>query len=275
MNPHLAKSGSPRALVESFWAHRSLTYQLAKREVVGRYRGSVAGLAWSFFNPLLMLAVYTFVFSVIFQARWSGLEAGRSGFAIVLFIGVLVHGIFAECLNRAPTLIMANTNYVKRVMFPLEILPWVAMGSALFHAFVSLIVLVLAQLIVLGSIPATAVLLPLVIAPLVLTTMGVAWIFAAFGVYLRDIGQITVVITTVALFLSPVFYPVTALPEEYRVIFLLNPLTFIIEQAREVMIWGRLPDWSGLALYIVASLVVAWIGFWTFQKMRRGFADVL
>ncbi|MBA3485949.1 MAG: ABC transporter permease, partial [Lysobacter sp.] len=120
-----------------------------------------------------------------------------------------------------------------------------------------------------------AVLLPLILAPLVLTTMGVAWIFAAFGVYLRDIGQITVVITTVALFLSPVFYPVTALPEEYRVIFLMNPLTFIIEQAREVMIWGRLPDWSGLALYMASSLVVAWIGFWTFQKMRRGFADVL
>lgn len=275
MNPHLAKSGSPRALVTSLWEHRSLAYQLAKREVVGRYRGSMAGLAWSFFNPLLMLAVYTFVFSVVFQARWSGLDAGKGGFAIVLFIGVLVHGIFAECLNRAPTLIMANTNYVKRVMFPLEILTWVAMGSALFHASISLIVLVIAQIIVLGSIPPTAVLLPLIIAPLVLTTMGVAWIFAAFGVYLRDIGQITVVITTVALFLSPVFYPVTALPEEYRIIFMLNPLTFIIEQAREVMIWGRFPDWSGLALYMAASLVVAWIGFWTFQKMRRGFADVL
>lgn len=275
MNPHLAKSGSPRALLTSLWEHRSLSYQLAKREVVGRYRGSVAGLAWSFFNPLLMLAVYTFVFSVIFQARWGGLEAGKGGFAIVLFVGVLVHGVFAECLNRAPTLIMANTNYVKRVMFPLEILPWVAMGSSLFHAFVSLIVLVAAQLLVMGSIPPTAALLPLILLPLVLTTMGLAYIFAAVGVYLRDVGQITVVITTVALFLSPVFYPVTALPAEYRLIFMLNPLTFIIEQAREVMIWGRMPDWSGLALYMAASLVVAWFGFWTFQKMRRGFADVL
>lgn len=275
MNPHLAKSGSPKALLSSLWIHRSLAYQLAKREVVGRYRGSVAGLAWSFFNPLLMLAVYTFVFSVIFQARWSGLEGGKGSFAIVLFVGVLVHGIFAECLNRAPGLIMANTNYVKRVMFPLEILPWVAMGSALFHAFISLIVLILAQLLVFGSVPWTALLLPLILAPLVLTTMGVTWIFAAFGVYLRDIGQITVVITTVALFLSPVFYPVTALPEKYRVVFLMNPLTFIIEQSREVMIWGRLPDWSGLVLYIAASLAVASIGFWTFQKMRRGFADVL
>ena len=275
MNPHLSKSGSPKALLLSLWFHRSLAYQLTKREVVGRYRGSVAGLAWSFFNPLLMLAVYTFVFSVIFQARWSGLEAGKGGFAIVLFVGVLVHGIFAECLNRAPTLIIANTNYVKRVMFPLEILPWVAMGSALFHAFISLIVLVLAQFVVIGSVPSTALLFPIILAPLILTTMGVAWILAAFGVYLRDIGQITVVITTVALFLSPVFYPVTALPEEYRVLFLMNPLTFIIEQAREVMIWGRLPDWSGLALYFATSMAVAWIGFWTFQKMRRGFADVL
>jgi lipopolysaccharide transport system permease protein len=216
LNPHLAKSGSPNALLSSFWTHRSLTYQLAKREVIGRYRGSVAGLAWSFFNPLIMLAVYTFVFSVIFQTRWSGLEGGKGSFAIVLFIGVVVHGIFAECLNRAPGLILANTNYVKRVMFPLEILPWVAMGSALFHAFVSLIVLVLGQLLVFGSVPWTALLLPLIWAPLVLTTMGVTWIFAAFGVYLRDIGQMTVVITTVALFLSPVFYPVKSLPVKYQ-----------------------------------------------------------
>jgi ABC-type polysaccharide/polyol phosphate export systems, permease component len=275
LNPHLAKSGSARTLLESLWLHRSLTYQLAKREVVGRYRGSMAGLAWSFFNPLLMLAVYTFVFSVIFQARWTGLEGRKGGFAIVLFVGVLVHGIFAECLNRAPTLIMANTNYVKRVMFPLEILPWVAMGSSLFHAFISLIVLVIAQLLLIGNIPPSAVVLPLIFVPLVLTTMGISYIFAAFGVYLRDIGQITVVITTVALFLSPVFYPATALPENYRVIFFLNPLTFIIEQARDAMIWGRWPHWGGLAIYTGASLVICWIGFWTFQKMRRGFADVL
>lgn len=275
MNPHLAKSGSPRALLASAWTHRTLIYQLGKRDVVGRYRGSVAGLAWSFFNPLLMLGVYTFVFAVVFQARWQGTTGDKGSFAVILFIGVLVHGIFAECLNRAPGLILANANYVKRVMFPLEILPWVSMGSALFHALVSLLVLLIAQVYVLGGIPPTALLLPVVLAPLVLTTVGLTWIFSAFGVYLRDIGQTTVVITTVALFLSPVFYPVTALPEEYRFLFLLNPLTFIIEQAREVLIWGRLPDWRGLAVYAVASLAVSSAGFWMFQRMRRGFADVL
>lgn len=275
MNPHLAKSGSPRALLASAWTHRTLIYQLGKRDVVGRYRGSVAGLAWSFLNPLLMLAVYTFVFAVVFQARWQGATDGKGSFAVILFIGVLVHGIFAECLNRAPGLILANANYVKRVMFPLEILPWVSMGSALFHALVSLLVLLIAQVYVLGGIPPTALLLPVVLAPLVLTTVGLTWIFSAFGVYLRDIGQTTVVITTVALFLSPVFYPVTALPEEYRFLFLLNPLTFIIEQSREVLIWGRLPDWRGLAIYAVASLAVSSAGFWVFQRMRRGFADVL
>ena len=275
MNPHLAKSGSPRALLASAWTHRTLIYQLGKRDVVGRYRGSVAGLAWSFLNPLLMLAVYTFVLAVVFQARWQGATDGKGSFAVILFIGVLVHGIFAECLNRAPGLILANANYVKRVMFPLEILPWVSMGSALFHALVSLLVLLIAQVYVLGGIPPPALLLPVVLAPLVLTTVGLTWIFSAFGVYLRDIGQTTVVITTVALFLSPVFYPVTALPEEYRFLFLLNPLTFIIEQSREVLIWGRLPDWRGLAIYAVASLAVSSAGFWVFQRMRRGFADVL
>lgn len=262
-------------MLASAWTHRTLIYQLGKRDVVGRYRGSVAGLAWSFLNPLLMLAVYTFVFAVVFQARWQGATDGKGSFAVILFIGVLVHGIFAECLNRAPGLILANANYVKRVMFPLEILPWVSMGSALFHALVSLLVLLIAQVYVLGGIPPTALLLPVVLAPLVLTTVGLTWIFSAFGVYLRDIGQTTVVITTVALFLSPVFYPVTALPEEYRFLFLLNPLTFIIEQSREVLIWGRLPDWRGLAIYAVASLAVSSAGFWVFQRMRRGFADVL
>ena len=249
---------------------------MARREVVGRYRGSVMGIAWSFFNPVLMLLVYTFVFSVVFKARWGvGPEESRASFAIVLFVGMIVHGLFAEVANRAPGLILGNVSYVKRVVFPLEVLPWIAMGSALFHTAVSLVVLLLAQLILTHQVPWTLVLFPLVLAPLILATMGLAWFLAAIGVYVRDIGQTIGIVTTVMLFLSPVFYPVSALPEQYRHLLNLNPLTFVIEEGRKVLLFGQLPDWGGWALYLAISLGVAWAGFWWFQKTRKGFADVV
>jgi lipopolysaccharide transport system permease protein len=260
----------------SAWCNRELILQMARREVVGRYRGSVLGLAWSFFNPVLMLVIYTFVFSTVFKARWGGGgNETQVDFAVVLFVGMIVHGLFAECVNRAPQLIIGNTSYVKKVIFPLEILPWVAMGSALFHAAISLVVLLAVQLILAAWLPWTALLLPFVLMPLIFATMGFAWFLAATGVYVRDIGQTTGIFTTVLLFMSPVFYPITALPERFQLVLMLNPLTFIIEQARQVLIWGQSPDWSGLSIYSAISLMIAWIGFWWFQKTRRGFADVL
>lgn len=275
MNPHQVKPSSIIAMVNSFWGNRDLISQLTKRDVIGRYRGSLMGLAWSFFNPLLMLAVYTFFFSVVMKARWGGADGSRAEFAIFLFSGILVHGIFAECINRAPTLILANANYVKRVVFPLEIFPWVAMGSALFHSFISLVVLLIVQLTLDHQIHITSLYFPVIILPLVIMTMGFAWLLAAVGVFFRDIGQITAILTTVLLFMSPVFYPVTAMPERYRPLMMINPLTFIIEQARGALILDRTPDWLGLSYYGLAGVVSAWVGFWVFQKMRRGFSDVL
>ena len=263
------------AMVDSFWRNRHLILQLTKREVISRYRGSLAGLAWSFFTPLLMLAVYTFFFSVVFQARWGGAEGDRAAFAVFLFVGILVHGILAECINRAPTLILGNVNYVKRVVFPLEVFPMVAMGSALFHAAISLLVLLTIQLLLDHRVPMTSVYFPVVVLPLVVMTMGIAWFLAAVGVYVRDIGHTTVVITTILLFTSPVFYPVSAMPEPYRSWMIINPLTFIIEQSRAVLILGEAPDWIGLGRYLMVGFVCAWLGYWAFQRMRRGFADVL
>ena len=279
MNPMISSSvaisGSPMAMIRSFVSNRVLIYQLSKREVISRYRGSLMGLAWSFFNPLLMLAVYTFVFSVVFNARWGVETANKGDFAIILFVGILVHGIFAECVNRAPSLIVGNASYVKRVVFPLETLPWVAMGAALFHAMVSLGVLLLAQLLIRGVLPITVVYLPLVLLPLVLLTMGLAWLLSALGVFVRDIGQMTGILTTILLFLAPVFYPVSSLPEGIRKWIYLNPLTFIIEASRDVLIWNKTPDFSGLGKYTVFAAFVAWFGYVCFQKMRRGFADVI
>ncbi len=274
VNPHSNPPSSLAAMVDACWRNRRLMGELVQREVISRYRGSIMGLAWSFFNPLLMLAVYTFVFSVVFQARWGSVDGSKASFAVFLFAGLLVHGVFAECIVRAPSLIIANTNYVKRVIFPLEILTGVAMGSALFHTFVSLLVLLAVQAFQ-GGLHLSALYFPLVLIPLVLMTMGLAWILAAVGVYIRDIGYITQIITTVMLFMSPVFYPVEAMSVESRRWMYLNPLTFIIEQARAALILGSPLNWPGLALYTLASLFFAWLGFWCFQKMRRGFADVL
>lgn len=266
---------SPLYVFQSLWRYRALIFQMTKREVIGRYRGSMLGLLWSFFNPILMLAVYTFVFSVIFQARWGEGTGSKTEFAIILFAGLIVYSLFAECVNRAPGLILSNVNFVKKVVFPLEILPWVALGATLFHTAISVCVLLAFYAVVNQNFPWTAIFLPVVLLPLAVLTIGLSWFLASLGVYLRDVGQTVAIVTTVMLFLSPIFYPISALPEEYRPLLEINPLSFIIEQAREVLIWQRLPDWFGLGVYFVYSIVVAWLGLSWFQKTRRGFADVL
>ncbi|WP_295447154.1 ABC transporter permease [uncultured Thiodictyon sp.] len=276
MNPHLEHSSSPRQMAFSFWHNRGLINQLVRREVIGRYRGSMLGVAWSFFNPMLMLLVYTFVFSVVFKSRWGQSDnESQASFAVLLFVGMIVHGLFAEVANRAPMLIFANVNYVKRVVFPLEILPLVAIGSALFHASVSLLVLLLAQVVFAHELHWTIVLFPLVVMPLVLATMGAAWFLASIGVYVRDIGQTIGIVTTVMMFLAPVFYPLSSLSPRYQALLQINPLTFIIESGRQVLLFGQSPNWYGWTLYLAISMLVAWGGFWWFQKTRKGFADVV
>ncbi len=276
INPHAAQPTSLGSLVKSLVSHRQLILQMVKREVVGRYKGSFLGLIWSFINPVLMLAVYTFVFAIVFKAKWGvGGEDSKTQFAVVLFVGLIVHSLFAEVLNRAPGLILANTSYVKKVVFPLEILPVITLGAALFHSLISLGVLLSAFVLFNGFVHWTAVFIPLILLPLVILTLGLAWMLASLGVFLRDVGQTIGIITTVMLFLAPVFFPVTALPEKLRPWIMANPLTFIIEQAREVLIWGHLPNWVGLGIYTAAATAVAWAGYAWFQKTRKGFADVL
>ena len=277
VNPHAAQPTSLSTLTNSLWRNRQLIVKMTKREVVGRYKGSAMGMAWSFFNPVFMLVVYTFVFSEIFKSRWGGAggDESKTQFAVILFVGMIVLNLFSEVLNRAPTLILANANYVKKVVFPIELLPVIAMGAALFHTLISLGVLLAAFIVFNGYLHWTAIFTPFVFLPLVILTIGLAWMLASLGVFLRDVGQTIVIITTVLMFLSPVFYPVTAVPERFRLFIMANPLTFIIEQAREVLIWGHLPNWLGLGAYTLAAVAIAWAGYAWFQKTRKGFADVL
>lgn len=276
INPHASHPSSPRALYQSLWENRQLIAQMTQREVAGRYKGSALGLAWSFFNPVFMLLVYTFVFSEIFNSHWSSGDINnKTQFALILFVGMIVLNLFAEVSNRAPGLIVGNVNFVKKVVFPIEILPVVAMGAALFHAGISLLVLLATFAVFNGYLNLTAIFIPLIWLPLVILVLGLAWILASLGVFLRDTGQTIGIITTIFMFLAPVFYPISAVPARYRGFIMANPLTFIIEQSRDVIIWGRAPDWWGLALYSTVALVFAWGGYAWFQKTRKGFADVL
>lgn len=266
---------TPKEAITSAWANRALIKALTAREVIGRYRGSVLGVLWSLFHPLLMLVVYSFVFSVVFKARWQGGSDSKLEFALVLFAGLIVFNVFAECINRAPGLILGNANYVKKVIFPLEVLPWVTLGAALFHALVSLSVWMVFYVVVFGLPPLTVLWLPIVVLPLLMVVMGLSWFLAAIGVFLRDVGQITAVATSVLMFLSPIFYPVSALPPRFQAVMRLNPLTPAIEWTRDALMWGRSPDLGAVTLYLAAAALFAWLGFAWFQKTRKGFADVV
>jgi len=275
MNPHAVPSITPLSLIASLRQHRRLIVSLIRREVLARYQGSVLGLLWSFFNPVLMLAVYTFVFSVVFKARWAGGSESKTEFALVLFAGLMVFGLFSECVSRAPGLVVSNVNYVKKVIFPLEILPVVAMGAACFHLMISFAVWLTFYSLFFGVPPATIFVLPLVLLPLLLLSLGVSWLLASLGVFIRDIHQVVGVALSVLTFLSPVFYPISALPDGFRAVVQVSPLTQVIEQSRDVMIWGKPLDWQSWLVYFLLSVVVAWLGFAWFQKTRKGFADVL
>ncbi|MDR2710290.1 MAG: ABC transporter permease [Burkholderiales bacterium] len=262
-------------MCNSLLKNRSLIKSLVVREIVGRYRGSVMGVLWSFFLPVLMLAVYTFVFSVIFKARWNTGSDSKTEFALILFAGLLVFNFFSECVNRAPGLVLANTSYVKKVVFPLEILPVVTLGTALFHCGVGLLAWLLFYVIFFGAPPPTALLFPIVLLPLLFLTAGISWLLASLGVFLRDVAQVASVATTVLMFLSPIFYPSSALPESFKKVLLLNPLALIIEQTRDVLIFGKAPAWGVYFMSLLGSLIVAGLGYAWFQKTRKGFADVL
>ncbi len=262
-------------MIASLWRHRELLLDLVKRDFIGRYKGSMLGVVWSLFNPLLMLTIYTFVFSVAFKAKWGTGGESKVTFAIVLFSGMIVHSFFAECLNRAPSLITGNPNYVKKVVFPLEILSWMVLFSALLHFLVSFAVLLVFCLVAGVEIQSGILLIPVALFPLILMTMGFSWGFASLGVYLRDLAQLMGMVTTVLLFLAPVFYPIDALPASYQSLLIWNPITFPVVQLRDLLLWGKPMQWEQWGVSLAIGVLVCCLGYWWFQKSRRGFADVL
>lgn len=279
MVPRPSFLAAPADMARMLTSQAYLAGQLTRREVAQRYRTTVLGALWTVLQPLFMLAVFTFVFGFVMKARWPGLasEDGPSGlqFASLLFSGLLLHGFLAECLSRAPGLVVGHVNYVKRLIFPLEVLALPLVGGALVHLLVGLGILGVFVFAAFGGLPPTAVLVPVVLAPFMVLTTGLVWLLAALGVFFRDIGQVIGVVVTALLFLSPIFFPVENLPAFARDLVVLNPLTVIVTEVRNVAIWGNWPDWPSLALYTVVAFLVAWIGYYSFVRLRRSFADVV
>jgi lipopolysaccharide transport system permease protein len=263
-------------MIRSIWIHRYLIWNLTCREVLGRYKGSLLGVLWSFVTPVLMLLIYTFVFRTAFNAKWSDQYSNSAGnFALILFVGLIIFSLFSESVTKAPILITSNVNFVKKIVFPLEVLPVVNVGASMFHACISILVWFIGYALIDGAPPVASLLLPLIIAPLVFFTLGMNLLLASIGVYLRDISQFIGLACQALMFMAPIFYPVSALPEKYQWIIKLNPLTVIIEQARDCLLLGVSPDWYTLLSAYLLAFLAAWFGYVWFQKTRKGFADVL
>ncbi|SJZ85238.1 ABC transporter permease [Consotaella salsifontis] len=261
------------------WCNRTLLLRLSRREVEARYKGSFLGIAWAALMPLIMIGIYSFVFGNIMRTRWLTAETGAENsvysFAMLMFCGFILFGVFSEALARAPGLMLENTSYVKKVVFPLDILPWVVVVSSLINAGIAFLVFLALFVVFYGLPPLTIVLLPLVVIPVTLITLGLTYFLASFGVFLRDLRQFVPMITTALLFLSPVFYPLDAVPAQFKFLISMNPITIGVSEARDVIFWGRVPSPVEWGIYTAAGIVVAALGYAWFARTRKAFADVI
>ncbi len=257
------------------WQFRELIYGMAKREILSRYRGSWLGVLWTLVTPVLLLLVYMFVFGLIFKARWPQSSGVDEGFASLLFCGIIVYLMFSEILTRSPRLVVDNANYVKKVVFPLEIMSWVALVNSLFHFLIACGVLLAFLLLSGKGLAVTLLLLPLLMLQFILFLAGLSWFLGALGVYVRDVTYVSGFLATAMTFLSPVFYPASAVPEKFRFLMDINPLTYYIESFRKLLVLGEMPNPISALIALLVSGVMFYFGYWFFHKVRKGFADVL
>jgi lipopolysaccharide transport system permease protein len=266
-----------RAKLGPLWRNRILIAQLIQRELGQRYRGSYLGFLWSILTPLFMLLIYTFVFSGIFKARWqaSGPETSTGDYALILFAGLICFNVFSELGTKASSLIINVPNYVKKVIFPLEVLPVVTLGVALIQSLIGAALLVVANVLLHGTISPTLLLLPLAYLPLIFFCLGVGWFLASLGVYIRDLSQGVPIAIQIIFFASPIVYPIDMVPQSLRPILLINPLTTIIEGFRQVTLWGSPLPWVSWGIVTLLTGLFAALGYFWFARTKKGFADVV
>lgn len=266
---------APLGMFSCAWHYRYLVSLLTVRGIEGRFRGSLLGKLWAVLTPLFMLALYTFVFGIVFKAKWVGEPTRTVDVALLYFAGLIVSEFFFECLTRATTLMLDHVIYIKKVVFPLEILAWVAVGEGLFRVAVSAAILLVFYVAIDGLPPPSALFMPVVIAPLALVAVGLIWYLSLVGVFLRDIRHIIGLMAPALMFLSPIFYPLSAVPEPFRNFLYINPLTLIAEQIRAILFHGLMPNWGALAVYTIIAWLFASSGYFCFMKARMSIADVI
>lgn len=267
---------SLRETLRTLVAHRFLLRQLSLREFLGVYKGSFLGALWSWLYPLILLAVYAFIFSRVFKMRWSLTPKETLGsFALILFCGFIPFNLLSQVLQRSSSIIVQNTNLVSKVVFPLDLLPVSVVVAALLNAGVATIVLLLGELVVMRSVPVEALyLVPLALIVAILA-LGIAYFLAAMGVFVRDVANLVPVVMQMLFFMTPITYPLEAIPEKYRAFFLLNPLAPIVIDWRNVVLSGHAPHWRWLGVLFVGALVVLFCGHFLFHRTRRAFTEVL
>lgn len=268
---------NPFKTLASLWGHRNLIWQFTIRELLGRYKGSFLGLFWSLLTPLLMLAVYTFVLSIVWGMNnpWQEMGTSTAAFSLTMFCGLIVFNIFSECLFRAPVLIVSNLNYVKKVVFPLEILPLSVLGASLINAAMSLVVLLLGEALFFHCPPWTVILFPLALLPLIFLMTALGWLLSSLGVFFRDIGHLMVVVVQVLFYMTPLFYSIHQVPDRYRPIIYLNPLVPIVDDARRTILWGQMPNWPVWIGFTAFCFILMQLSYIWLMKTKRGFADVI
>lgn len=278
---------SPAALVADLVRYGDLLRQFARREVEARHKGTLLGAAWTFVSPLIQLLIYTFVFGIVFEMKWGKLEGGASGggeggagpnpgeFALTFFAGYIAFTVFQECATRASGLIADRPNLVRKVVFPLEVLPVSVLLAQLFYAAIGVVLLLSAALIATGSISPTLWLFPVVCVPLSMFALAAGWFISALGVYIRDLKQVVPVLTQMLFFATPIFYPIKNVPEEYRPVMEANPFTSLVEMTRQTLLWGEVPDWWTWGGLTLAGAVAMQLAYAWFMRARRGFADVV
>lgn len=256
-------------------SYKNLYFNLLKKEIEGKYKGTLLGVFWPLLNPLLTLSIFYFVFGEIFQVKWSGNAENKVDFALLMFLGLLLFNFFAEIVNQAPSVISSNANFVKKVIFPLEILMIVNVGAAGFTLIIAIFIWLIMFAVFAGDIKWTIIYLPLILIPLMAFCLGAAFVLAAIGAYIKDMGQTIGLVTTATMFLSPIFYPLDALPENFQNYLLFNPLTIPIESIRKISYFGKMPDLQLMLFYSFVAFMVLWAGIRVFQRAREGFADVV
>jgi lipopolysaccharide transport system permease protein len=265
----------PFRIFNTLFLNKFLIYLLIKREISVRYKGSIFGYFWFFLNHLIFISIYTFVFTRIFDSKWSSSASSGVEFALILFIGLLVFNFFSECITKAPNLIASNPSYVKKIKFPVEVLPIIITSTALFNFIIGLIVWIFIYVAIHHSIHFTALLFPFILIPLYLATLGLVWVLSFVGVFIKDLQYVVGFIMTIFLFLSPVFYPIDTLPEMLKFVFMLNPLTIPIETLRDIFFFGQIPDIYPILIYSFFSLVFFYTGLYFFEKSKKDFSDVI